>query len=210
VCTPAKMDCMPRNADPPLDGVTQRQRHSAARIAREMAEKLLALAATIEAAEDPSVEVGTVIRVRGAVRAFRWKPETYARLSVLEAVHRGRYYAERYSGESLRAATLTTDSLAVVVARDLFADVAFVDCSFTFDATVWLELMDAWRTGQGAPKKTAAPRVDRPSKWDRLANILARHLKGAARVSGRTLESEWRSWTRGSDHLSSRTSRHPK
>ena len=66
-----------------------------ARLAREMARRLTSIAKEIETAQDPRSEIAAVQRARLGLRGLTYKPETYTRLMVMEALHRATTYATR-------------------------------------------------------------------------------------------------------------------
>ena len=172
------------------------ERQAASTLARAVAYRLNDLARLIETLDDPREEVDAVQRARAALR--RRQPDTLARLTVVEALHRG-FEAQRLAmGTRPSRAAIGPASLSVVVARDLYRAAAMPGGALPSDPAPWIELMVAWQKGPGAPLKGT-----RSKMWDVLAKLLTKHL-GGVHISGRTLKDQWQDWCKTPDHLRTR------
>jgi hypothetical protein len=191
----------PRRDDTSPTEVSEAHREQTARLAREMAERLMSMAVRIEATRDPRKEIAAVHRARMGLRGVTFKAETYKRLMVMEALHRATTYADRARSSRAKRSRSGTPSLglAAEIARALFEGVC-PEASMD-DPNVWMMLLEEWSTGRGAPSKTDSRRRDRTTtKWDRLARLFREHVPGCTLLAGRTLASEWGQWKRGDDH----------
>lgn len=175
-------------------GISSAERDAAAVLARAVAERFSHIAEQIETLADPRAEIEAVHRARAALR--RMRPDTLARLNVLEAIHRG-FEVQRVAMRSRPArAAVGPASLAVVAARVLYRDVAIPGSSLPDDPDVWAELIGIWQKGPGAPLKGV-----KNEKWDTLARSLTKRL-GVAQIEGSTLKGQWLEWCKTADHLS--------
>lgn len=186
---------------PSSSRISGAHREQGARLAREMADRLMSIAAQIETARDPRNELAAVQRARMGLRGLMFKPETYARLMVMEALHR----ATTYAGRARRPRTSPSSSgesspLAAQIARALFDGVC-LDVQIE-DLDAWAALLAEWAVGRGAPGAADGRRRDRTTtKWDRLARLFRQHVPGCRVLAGRTLASEWGQWKRSEEHL---------
>jgi len=181
--------------------ISEAHREQAARLAREMADRLMSMAARIETVKDPRNEIAAVQRARMGLRGMTFKPETYTRLMVMEALHRATTYANLARGSPPNVGSIEpTLFLAAEIARALFDGVC-LDTSID-DPNAWMTLLEEWGTGRGAPSKADRRRRDRTTtKWDRLARLFREHVPGCRLLAGRTLASEWGQWKRNGEHL---------
>jgi len=166
-----------------------------------MADRLTSMAARIETVQDPRNELAALQRARMGLRGLMFKPETYTRLMVMEALHR----ATAYAGRARRPRTVPSSSgesspLAAEIARALFDGVC-LDVQIE-DLDAWAALLGEWAIGRGAPRAADGRRRDRTTtKWDRLARLFRQHVPGCRVLAGRTLASEWGQWKRSEEHL---------
>lgn len=171
------------------------QRRVAARVARELAERLHRLADSVEGLEDGAAEIEAVHRARNSFRQVLWKPDPYARLLVLESLLRAERVCE-LARQPLANVVLNNDCLPVVVAAEILRGNLLPGQHLSGEPQIWISLLDAWRIGPGAPSKKRGH-----SKWDRLAALLNEHLEGVSAGGSATLRSQWMQWLKGSETL---------
>jgi hypothetical protein len=116
------------------------------------------LATEIETVEDPREQIAAVHRARAALR--RREPETLARLSVIEALHRG-FEAQRVA-MGKRPPGIGESADAVMVARAMYHGVAAPASALDDDIAAWVEDAGVGERPGGAAQGHEKRQVERP------------------------------------------------
>lgn len=173
---------------------------NAARVAREMASRLIVIAERIESAPDPVDDIDLIRRVGAVLRDNRRHTVTVARALVLEALHRA-HLGVQLVDDCDDPRHVVADPRAVTIAMDLYGHAVTSARRVPLDRELWAALMSAWTRPSGRPRKEDQGLRGGNDMWETLASLLNRHLPGVREITGDGLKSNWHRWQRTPDHL---------
>lgn len=181
---------------------TQRERTNAARVARQMAKRLEAIAERIEREANVVDDIKLAMRVRAVLNDNPLAEDTVARALVLEALHRAQLAFERVNTTGNRPPLpLAPDHLAVMLAVAMYAGSSTSAKQVPLEPELWAELMSAWLRRRGAPTKAERGLRGDDGKLEILAALINENLDGVDDITAEGLKTEWRRWQKTPDHF---------